>query len=196
MTDRNVTAQDAAERGQTVFRLRSRTELRDIPMPSSPVVGWLPEGSLVTVKDDAGPFLYVLTADGRLGYIRDTVPVTLVQGPATNAASDMEEDRSRRRDALVVLGEVQAEAERARQEPADPNVSPSMAGVVAATMGLIGLLTAHAVTGMTDRELAVFFAFDVLLPLAVLTADRDAPLVVYVLAGVAYLAVLTGYVAI
>lgn len=190
-----LTAQEAAEAGQTVFRLRSLTEFRDDPIPSSPVTGWLPEGSLVTVKEDAGLFLYVLTADGRLGYIRDTAPVTLVQGPPTTAASDLEQERSRRRDALVVLGEVQAEAERAKQEPADPNVSPSMAGIVAATIGLIGLLTAHAVTGMTDWELAGFFAFDVFLPLAVLTADRDAPSVVYVLAGVAYLAVLTGYVA-
>lgn len=196
MTDRNVTAQDAAERGQTVFRLRSRTELRDIPMPSSPVVGWLPEGSLVTVKDDAGPFLYVLTADGRLGYIRDTVPVTLVQGPATNAASDLEQERSRRRDALVVLGKVQAEAERANKEPVGPKVSPNIASVVAAAIGFAGLLTAHATSGFSNEELDVFFALDVLLPLAVLTADREAPLVVYVLAEVAYLAVLTGYVAI
>src|SRR5512134_1815660 len=187
------TAQGATDEGQTVFRLRSLTEFRDGPIPSSPVTGWPPEGALVTVKADAGLFLYVLTADGRLGYIRDTAPVTLVQGPATTAASDLEQERSRRRDALVVLGEVQAEAERAKQEPADPNVSPSMAGVVAATIGLVGLLAAHAISGMTNVELMVFFGLDILLPLVVLTANPKAPLIVFQAVVALYLAAVAGY---
>lgn len=188
-------AQDASEEGQTVFRLRSLTEFRDDPTPSSPVTGWLPEGSLVTVKEDAGPFLYVLTADCRLGYIPDTAPVTLVQGPATATASDVEEERSRRRDALLILSEVQAEAERARQEPVDPNVSPSMAGIVAGAIGLAGLLTAHAVTGMTRAEFGFFFALDVALPFFTLTQNPKSVLP-FVGAVLAYLALLTGYVAI
>lgn len=197
MTDRNVTAQHAAEAGQTVFRLWSLTEFRDNPTPSSPVTGWLPEGSLVTMKEDAGPFLYVLTADGRLGYIADTAPVTLVHGPAPGCASQAgKEERSRRRDALVLIDKVQAEAEGARQPPVDRDFSAGVAYLVSAAIGLVGLLTAYAFAGMTRAEVGFFFAFDVLLPLPVLTADPKAPLVVYVLAGMAYLALLTVYVAI
>ena len=41
-----------------------------------------------------------------------------------------------------------------------------------------------------------FFGLDVLLPLAVLIANPKAPITVYALAILAYLALLTGYVAI
>lgn len=195
-----LAAQHATDEGQTVFRLVRPTELRENPSPSSPVIGTLPEGSLVTVKDDAGPFLYVLAVDGRLGYMPDTAMVSLVGGSARGDLAHTEEERSRRRAALVLLGKIQAEPERARQPPVDRDVSAGVGALVSAAIGLVGLLTAHAITGMTDRELALFFAYAVLvpvgvLPFAVATAGPKAPLVIYSLNAATYLAILTGYVA-
>jgi len=44
-------------------------------------------------------------------------------------------------------------------------------GVAAAAVALAGLLLAHAISGMTNTELLVFFGLDFLLALAVFTAN-------------------------
>jgi hypothetical protein len=104
-----------------------------------------------------------------------------------------ERERSRRREALVFMSHLEAEAERAKQQPA---ISPSIGGIASAAVGLAALLVAHAISGMTNVELMVFFGLDVLLPLAVLTLNPKAPIMAYGLAIVVYVALLTGYVAI
>ncbi len=104
-----------------------------------------------------------------------------------------EPNRSRRREALVFISRLEDEAERAKQQSA---ISPSIGGVVSAAVGMAGLLLAHAISAMTNAELVVFFGLDVLLPLAVLTANPKAPIVIYGLVIVAYLGLLGGYVAI
>jgi hypothetical protein len=122
--------------------------------------------------------------------------VTLVQGPTSSGASGLDEaERSRKRDALIFLSGMEAETERLKA-PIQPGASPSLAGVASAAVGLAGLLAAHAIRGMTYGELTVFFGLDVLLPLVVLTANPKAPLLAYLGAVVAYLALVTGYVAI
>ena len=104
-----------------------------------------------------------------------------------------EQERSRRLEALLFISRLEDEAERAKQQSA---TSPSIAGVVSAAVGMAGLVVAHAISGMTNAELVVFFGLDVLLPLAVLTANPKAPIAIYWLAIVAYLALLGGYIAI
>jgi heat shock protein HtpX len=73
------TAQGAADAGRVAFRLAVPTPLRDKPDVSSPVVETLPQGALVTVKSDVGPFLYIITAADRFGYIADETPVVPMQ---------------------------------------------------------------------------------------------------------------------
>jgi len=91
------------------------------------------------------------------------------------------------------MSHLEADVERAKQQPA---ISPSFSGIASAAVGLAALLVAHAISGMTNVELMVFFGLDVLLPLAVLTANPKAPIAAYGLAIVVYVALLTGYVAI
>ncbi len=197
MTDGNVMAQDAADDGQVVFRLKGPTDLYEGPSARSSVLETLPEGSLITIRDDAGPFLHVVTAAGWLGYIRDTALVTLAQGSASSdAPGAVEEERSRRRDALIFVDKMQAEAERLKKTPIGTATSPGIAGIVSAAVGLLGLLAAHAISGMMNEELMVFFALDILLPLVVLTANPKAPLIAYQVAVALYLAMVAGYVAI
>jgi len=77
----DLTAQGAADAGRAAFRLAAPTPLRDKPDVSSSVLETLAPGSLVVVRDDAGPFLFVIAANERFGYIDDDTPVTLVLRP-------------------------------------------------------------------------------------------------------------------
>lgn len=72
------TAQGAADAGRVAFRLAEPTPLRESPDISSPVLETLAAGSLVVVRDDAGPFLSVVSAGERFGYIEDDTPVDLI----------------------------------------------------------------------------------------------------------------------
>ena len=68
------------------------------------------------------------------------------------ALPDVDEaERSRRREALMFMSRLEEEAERAKQQPA---TSPSIGGVASAAVGLAGLVLAHAISGMTNAELA------------------------------------------
>jgi heat shock protein HtpX len=67
------------ERAVSAFRLdATSTPLHGAPDSASAPLGLLPAGSLVTVVEEAGDFLRVLTADDRFGYISRTVPMTEV----------------------------------------------------------------------------------------------------------------------
>ena len=78
-----------------------------------------------------------------------------------------------------------------------PVVNPNLwAGVTSAGVGMLGLLLSDALWGMDVSVLAVFLAADVLLPLFVLTFRPDAPVGIFGLFAVLYLAALTGFVAV
>src|SRR3990172_13168611 len=67
--------QELAARGRSALRLVNETPLREAPEATAPVRKVLAAGSLVTVRDDAGPFLQVITAEDDFGYIADETPV-------------------------------------------------------------------------------------------------------------------------
>ena len=73
-----LTAQEAADRDRFAFRLVRETSLYAQPDVSSAVIQSLPRGSLVVIREDAGPFISVVAGDERFGYIEDKTPVTLV----------------------------------------------------------------------------------------------------------------------
>jgi heat shock protein HtpX len=70
------TAQGLVDEGRIAFRLAEDTPLRGEADIASPVVETLPAGSLVTVRSDAGPFLFIITPDDCFGYILDETAVT------------------------------------------------------------------------------------------------------------------------
>jgi heat shock protein HtpX len=65
------TAQGLVDQGRVAFRLIEPTPLLSEPKPGAPVTKELDKGALVTVRNDAGPFLYVITTDDVFGYIAD-----------------------------------------------------------------------------------------------------------------------------
>jgi len=69
------TAQGAADQGRVAFRLAGPAQLHERADAASAVLETLREGALVTVRSDAGPFLYVITSADRFGYIADETPV-------------------------------------------------------------------------------------------------------------------------
>ncbi len=73
-----LTAQGAADERRFAFRLVRETNLLQRPDTSSLVLAALPPGSLVVIREDAGPFLSVVAGDERFGYIEDETPVILV----------------------------------------------------------------------------------------------------------------------
>ena len=73
------TAQGLADEGRRGFRLTTETRLHESADAASGVKRVLGPGALVTVRDDAGPFLYVITAEDEFGYIADETPVTPLQ---------------------------------------------------------------------------------------------------------------------
>src|SRR3990172_5807560 len=70
-----LSAQDSADRGRSALRLVNDTPLREAPESTAPVKKVLAAGALITVREDAGPFLYVITAEDEFGYIADETPV-------------------------------------------------------------------------------------------------------------------------
>ena len=70
------TAQGLADEGRLGFRLTAAAGLHEAPDPASAVKRVLAVGALVTVRSDAGPFLYVITSEDEFGYIADETPVT------------------------------------------------------------------------------------------------------------------------
>ena len=70
------TAQGLTDEGRRGFRLTAEAGLHEAPDPASAVKRVLAVGALVTVRSDAGPFLYVITSEDEFGYIADETPVT------------------------------------------------------------------------------------------------------------------------
>ncbi len=73
-----TTAQGAADEGRVAFRLVDETKVYEAPDAGAPVLAVLPPGSLLTVREDAGDFLYVITPADAFGYIADSTPVSPV----------------------------------------------------------------------------------------------------------------------
>jgi len=68
-----------AEAAATAFRLtEASTALYAEPDAASPPLGQLASGSVITVLEESGHFLRVLTSDDRFGYVLRTVPMTEV----------------------------------------------------------------------------------------------------------------------
>ncbi len=65
------TAQELFDTGRIALKLAGDTALLQSPDPAGPVVRSLPPGSLVTVREDAGPYLLVVSKDDDFGYIPD-----------------------------------------------------------------------------------------------------------------------------
>jgi len=69
----------AVKGAATAFRLTAAsTPLHSTPDAASAPLELLPSGSLITVVEQSGEFLGVLTADDRFGYVLRTVPMTEV----------------------------------------------------------------------------------------------------------------------
>src|SRR3990170_4194803 len=68
-----------AEAAATAFRLTgASTPLYGTPDAASAPLGQLASGSVITVLEESGQFLRVLTSDDRFGYVLRTVPMTEV----------------------------------------------------------------------------------------------------------------------
>jgi heat shock protein HtpX len=70
-----LTAQGAVDAGRIAFRLAAPAELLGEPRAGAASVESLPEGALLTFKQDAGAFIYVITSGEAFGYIPDTTAV-------------------------------------------------------------------------------------------------------------------------
>jgi heat shock protein HtpX len=70
-----ITAQESVDKGRVAFRLVHDTKIYDAPDQSATVLAVLPGGSLITVNEDSGEFLYVITPRDTFGYIDDATPV-------------------------------------------------------------------------------------------------------------------------
>ena len=190
------------------------------PDTSSRILTNLPAGALVTVLERTGGFLRILTADDRFGYVLDSTPMTRVEGqivdswnvlmpeveplsiPMTGhipapielvhqAAPDVTGLKgSRKRDALVFLSQLNDKAEESDEPQGD---SALFAGIAAATVGMLGLLLAHALFHLTNNELMIFFFGDVLFPLAVLTGRPNPQPAAFGLVTLLYYVALFGY---
>lgn len=168
---------------------------------TSRILGTLKEGDVVTVLERTYGFMRVVTVGDSFGYILDSTPMRRVadrvvdgwtvqipeiepvsipmtaripapmdsKPPAPPDVSGLQ--GSRRREALTFLGRV--------NEKTDGDQSPDgqalLSGLAAATVGMIGLLLAHGLFRLSNNELMVFFAGDVLFPLFVLTGRPKAP---------------------
>jgi len=65
----------------TTFRLTGAITLYRTPDAASPPVGRLASGSLITVLEENGRFLRVLTSDDRFGYVLRSAPMTEAEQP-------------------------------------------------------------------------------------------------------------------
>jgi heat shock protein HtpX len=70
-----------AEAAATTFRLTEASTLYGTPDAVSPPVGQLASGSLITVLEENGRFLRVLTSDDRFGYVLSSAPMTEADRP-------------------------------------------------------------------------------------------------------------------
>lgn len=70
-----ITAQESVDKGRVAFRLVHDTKIYEVPDQSATVLAVLPGGSLITVNEDSGEFLYVITPSDTFGYIDDATPV-------------------------------------------------------------------------------------------------------------------------
>jgi len=81
MTDGDETAGKEVREGEIAFRLREATPVYRYPDAAGEVLAVLPAGSLVTVREDAGSFLQVVTPQDVFGYIAASTPVLDVEPP-------------------------------------------------------------------------------------------------------------------
>ncbi len=189
------------------------------PDSTSHVLAELPAGTVVSVLQRTGDFLQVVTEDDRFGYIPESAPMSAVEGrsvkdwntllpdlppsptlemagihvpvemahsPSAPELRTMEPARQRK--ARIFVDRISKEDSEA------PN--NYLSGVASAALGLIALLVAHALTGMTQAELGVFFMGDVLFPLFVLGANPTAPTTLLGIFVALYCSALVGYVVI
>jgi heat shock protein HtpX len=70
-----------AEAAATTFRLTEASTLYGTPDAASPPVGQLASGSLITVLEENGRFLRVLTSDDKFGYVLCSAPMTEADRP-------------------------------------------------------------------------------------------------------------------
>jgi heat shock protein HtpX len=80
--DAEVAPARAAAAPASRFRLTGASTLYGTPDAAAPPVGRLESGALLTVIEEAGDFLRVLTSDDRFGYVRRTAPMATAPGPA------------------------------------------------------------------------------------------------------------------
>jgi len=202
------------------FRLSAaETLMYSAPDSSSRILANLSEGTVVTVLQSDGDFLQIVTEDDRFGYIPNLAPMSAVEGRSVKDWNTLLPDLppsptlemagihapretahppsapelralepSRQRNARIFVNRINEEDRGAPQS--------YFSGVVSATVGLVGLLLAHAISRMTIEELGVFFMADVLFPLFVLTSNPRAPVGLFGIAMALYLSALFGYVAI
>jgi heat shock protein HtpX len=76
------TAEEEVREGHVAFRLRDETPLYKGPSASGEVLGLLATGSLITVREEAGDFLMVVTPQDSFGYIAASTPVVEVEPSA------------------------------------------------------------------------------------------------------------------
>ncbi len=74
--NKQSTAQQTFDDGRIAFRLDHDTPLYDAAAAGAAVIATLAAGSLITVREDAGAFLYVITGDDTFGFIADASPVS------------------------------------------------------------------------------------------------------------------------
>jgi len=79
MADGDETAGQEAREGEIAFRLRDETPVYKRPDAAGEVLTVLPAGSLITVREDAGDYLQVVTPQDSFGYITASTPVLEVE---------------------------------------------------------------------------------------------------------------------
>ena len=81
MTDNDETAAEELREGNIAFRLRDDTTVYKQPDGGGDVLAVLPAGTLITVREEAGDFLQVVTPQDSFGFIAASTPVLDVQPP-------------------------------------------------------------------------------------------------------------------
>jgi hypothetical protein len=81
MTDNDETALEELREGNIAFRLRDETTVFKQPDASGEVIAVLPPGALITVREEAGHFLHVVTPQDSFGFIAASTPVLDVEPP-------------------------------------------------------------------------------------------------------------------
>ena len=81
MTDNDETAVEELREGNIAFRLRDDTAVYKQPDASGEVLAVLSAGALITVREEAGDFLQVVTPQDSFGYIAASTPVLEIEPP-------------------------------------------------------------------------------------------------------------------